>query len=886
MAVELRATYRLQLRPDFGFEAAAAVVDYLADLGVSHLYSSPQLQAAPGSTHGYDVVDHSTLDTDLGGEEGHARLREALTQHGLGMVLDIVPNHMAISGPENRWWWDVLENGPRSRFATFFDVEWDPPESYLRNKVLLPVLGGQYGRALEAGQIRLVHEANWFAIRYGDQTFPVSPESIEPVLRSTADRTGSDELGLIADVLAALPQAETGNRAAATRRSRDVDVLKRQLARLSDERSDVPRALADITAEINASPDALDAILERQNYRLAWWRAARRDLGYRRFFGINSLVGIRAEDERVFEETHRLVLAMVARGVVSGLRVDHPDGLRDPQAYFDRLRHAAPATWILAEKILQPGEELRDDWAVDGTAGYDFLNEVGGLFVDPAGEHALTELYAELVGGPADVRAVIRDKKDLVLGEELGSDLNRLTQAFVDLVERHRRYRDYTRDELHVALRGAISCMQVYRTYVRAEAGVSSPQDERWIREAIDAARERRPEIEGELFDLLAAILLLELTGPLETELVMRFQQLTSSAMAKGAEDTAFYTFNRLLSLNEVGGDPDRFGVSPAEFHHFAGRLAERWPRTMLTTSTHDTKRGEDVRLRISALSEMSDEWAATVRRWHDQNARHRGAAGPDPNDEYFIYQTLVGTWPIELARLDAYLEKAIREAKVHTTWARPNAGYEAAVREFAHAVLADERFCTELEAMLPRIVRTGQLSSLSQLLIKLTAPGVPDLYQGSELWDLSLVDPDNRRPVDYDRRRELLSFVRSAGPGEVLQRMAEGAPKIWLLHRALAARASHPGSFGPAAGYRPIEVRGSRAANVIAYQRGEDVLVIAPRLVMGLGEPVAWADTLLPLPPGRWRDALHEQTVAQGETALAALLEAFPVALLLREAS
>ncbi len=885
MAADVVATYRVQLRPEFSFDDAAQIVPLLSGLGISHLYSSPQLQAAPGSSHGYDVVDHSRVSDDLGGPDGRGRLLGALRAAGMGMVLDIVPNHMAIPGPENRWWWDVLEHGPSSRYASFFDVEWDPPESYLRNKVLLPVLGDHYGRVLEAGGLRLVREEGWFAIRHAEQTFPVAARSIDVVLREAAERSGSDELGFIADALSRLPPSTASDRAAAIRRYRDVEVLRGHLRRLLRERPSVGESIDWVIEEVNATPDRLDAILEGQNYRLALWRAARRDLGYRRFFGINSLVGLRVEDELVFYDTHRQILRWVADGSVDGLRVDHPDGLRDPLEYFGRLRDAAPRAWVVAEKILMPGEELRIDWPVAGTTGYDFLNQVGGLFVDPAAEQGLTELYADLTGQRVDYHDVVRDAKERVLGDDLGSDLNRLTALFLDLAEGHRRHRDYTRDELHTALRAAIACMPVYRTYVRAEEEEIAPDDERYIREAIGLARRREPELEPGLFDFLQDILLLRVTGPLERELVMRFQQLTGPAMAKGAEDTTSYMYSRLVCLNEVGGDPSRFGRSPFDFHAFARNRFERWPLAMNATSTHDTKRGEDVRLRIAALSEIHETWAATVRTWHERNAAHRRGPWPDADLELLIYQTLIGAWPVSSERLHAYLEKAMREARVNTSWSRPNEGFERAVHDFVDSVLADARFCTEFEELLATVVGAARISSLSQTLLKVTAPGVPDFYQGAELWDLGLVDPDNRRPVDFDARRELLEWTEGVGAAEVLGRMDEGAPKLWLIRRALRLRRELPEAFGAAGDYRPIEARGPRASNVVAFARGGAALTVAPRLVLGLGDPPAWDGTAVALPAGRWRNVLTDARHDGGEVELAELLRDFPVALLRRAA-
>jgi (1->4)-alpha-D-glucan 1-alpha-D-glucosylmutase len=479
------------------------------------------------------VVNHQRVNAELGGAEGHANLCAALDEHGLGQVLDIVPNHMAIGGRSNPWWWDVLENGPSSRYAAYFDVEWDPPESRLRNTVLLPVLGDHYGRILEAGEIRLEREGARFIIRYHDHSFPVSPRALDTLLAAAAERCGSDELAFIAAACARLPPSTATDRAAVYRRHRDKEVLRAQLERLCQEQPRIAAALDKVTAKINSDPDRLDALLDRQNYRLAFWRTAGRELGYRRFFDINTLVGLRTEDERVFAETHALILDWLANGALDGVRVDHPDGLRDPQQYFERLHSACPRAWIVAEKILEPGERLPESWPVAGTTGYDFIYRLSNLFVDPAGEAPLTNFYAEFTGEPTDFLAVVRDKKHLVLREILGSDLNRLTALFVEICERNRRHRDYTRHELHEALREVMACFPVYRTYVRAEAGQVTEADARTITQAIETAKAYRPDLDGDLFDFFRDIMLLKVRGELETELVMRFQQLTRSGHGK-----------------------------------------------------------------------------------------------------------------------------------------------------------------------------------------------------------------------------------------------------------------------------------------------------------------------------------------------------------------
>ncbi|HMH53300.1 MAG TPA: malto-oligosyltrehalose synthase [Candidatus Acidoferrum sp.] len=877
-----RATYRVQFHRGFTFDDAVNVAGYLADLGISHLYSSPYLQAVPGSTHGYDVIDHGRVNEELGGAEGHTRLCFTLARHGLGQILDVVPNHMAIAARGNAWWWDVLENGPSSRYASYFDVDWDPPESRLRNTVLLPVLGEHYGRALEAGAFRLHREGAAFSLTYHEHAFPVSPPSLDEPLGTAAMRVRSDTLAFIADALGHLPLSTATDWLSVQQRHRDKEVLRQLLERLLREEPEVAAAVTRVVDEINASPDALDALLEQQNYRLAFWRTAGRDLGYRRFFDINSLVGLRTEEDRVFTDTHALVLRWLGDGMLDGLRIDHPDGLRDPEHYLRRLHNATPTAWTVVEKILEPGERLRESWVVAGTTGYDFLNRVGGLFVDPDGEKALTGFYADFTGEPTDFAAVARQKKHLVMREVLGSDVNRLTALFLTVCERHRRHRDYTRHELHEVLREVIAWFPVYRTYMRASNGEIHEDDARYVGEAIEAAKAARPDLDAELFDFFRDLLLLRLPGSDENELVMRFQQLTGPVMAKGVEDTAFYNFNRLVALNEVGGDPGRFGVSVEEFHRESAEAQARWPRTMLATSTHDTKRGEDVRARLALLSEIPERWSAAVQRWGAINESHRRGEWPDRNAEYLLYQTLVGAWPIQTDRVIAYMQKAAREAKAHTSWTDPRAAYEDALRGFITDLLADRRFVADLEAFVAPLVEPGRINSLAQTLVKLTAPGVPDLYQGTELWTLTLVDPDNRAPVDYALRRRLLDELDDASPEDVWRRIDEGLPKLWTIRQTLGLRRRRPELFGAQGDYRSLEARGARARHAVVFMRGDAAITVAPRFVIGLGGD--WGDTVLEVPDGRWRNELTGDVVSGGAIRLGDLLRRFPVALLARE--
>ncbi|MBV8817692.1 MAG: malto-oligosyltrehalose synthase, partial [Acidobacteriaceae bacterium] len=736
---------------------AAGICDYLKQLGISHVYCSPYLQATKGSTHGYDVVNHDQVNQELGGEDGLRRFAATLTDQGLGQVLDIVPNHMAIGTRANTLWWDVLENGAASEYADFFDVDWNPPESKLRDTVLLPVLGDHYGRVLEQGQIRLAREGGKFVIRWDDHSWPAAPESIVPVLWEAAERSGSDELAFLADSAARLPRPTWTDAPNRQKRHRDKEVIARQLAALCERHSKIEQAVEQAIERVNADYDRLDGIVGNQNYRLAYWRSAQRDLGYRRFFDINTLIGLHMESERVFRETHRRILEWLRSGQLDGVRVDHPDGLRDPQIYFDRLRTAAPDAWIVAEKILEPGEKLRRTWPIAGTTGYDFLYRAGSVFVDPGGEAPLTDFYKEFTGETADEHEVVRSRKRQLLSGSLGSDVNRLTAEFLEVCEGHRCYRDYTRHEIHHALREVIASFPVYRTYVEAQVGRKTPDDERYVQEAIAESKKHRPDLPADLFDFIGQVLLLKVRGDRESEFVMRFQQFSGPAMAKGVEDTTFYVYNRLVSLNEVGCDPGVFGMPIQKFHELSAESFHHWPQAMLATSTHDTKRSEDVRARINLLSEIPAQWTDAVRRWAAHNERHKRDGWPDRNMEYLFYQTLFGAWPVSKDRMSNYMEKSSREAKTHTSWTEKNAKYDEALQAFIGAAYADEEFLHDIEAFTAPLIWPGRVNALAQALLRMTAPGIPDQYQGSEIWDLSLVDPDNRRPVDYDVRRKLL---------------------------------------------------------------------------------------------------------------------------------
>jgi (1->4)-alpha-D-glucan 1-alpha-D-glucosylmutase len=876
------ATYRVQLHAGFTFDDAAAIADYLAALGVSHLYSSPVLQAAAGSTHGYDVVDHGHLSSELGGMPGYRRLAGRLAQTGLGELLDIVPNHMALAGRASAWWWDVLENGPSSIYASHFDIDWDPPQRKLADTVLMPVLADQYGRVLEAGELVLERQDGSFTVRYYDHQAPISPRSLGGLLLAAASRAGSEELESLAVAFSRLPHAHRTDRAAMTERHRDSEVLRGRLADLCQARPAVAKAIDAEVEAVNADPDALDDLLRQQNFRLAYWRTGAEELSYRRFFDIETLAGLRVEDEAVFADTHRLILSLVADGSVDGLRVDHVDGLSDPEGYLARLRDATGGAYIVVEKILESGEELPGSWPVAGTTGYEFLNEAGRLFVDASSELAMRAVYSRFTGLHEDYADIVYAAKLQIMREDLAAELERLTALLADVCERHRRHRDHTRRELRDALREIIAGFGVYRTYFRA-GHPATAADAGHVAAAAAVAALRRPELDAELLRFISNLITGGYPGACESSFAVRFAQVSAPVMAKAVEDTAFYRYQPLVSLNEVGGDPARFGASPADFHRAMAARAACWPQTMLALSTHDTKRSGDVRARISVLSELPGPWEEAVAGWSARNSAHKQDGWPDRNAEYLFYQSLVGAWPVSAGRAAAFMQKAAREAKVHTSWIDPDPGYDDALSAFVTAVLADPGFVADLESFLAEhaIVQRGRVNSLAQTALMLTCPGVPDLYQGSEVWDLSLVDPDNRRPVDYAARRALLHSLSAASPEEALARGDDGGPKLWLIHRVLSHRRRNPAAYGPGSGYEPLPVSGPGPARAMAFARSGGLVTVIPRLARLPGE--TWEDTTLGLPAGEWVSVLTGEAAGGGTTGVAQLLARFPVAILAR---
>src|SRR5215831_16084320 len=803
------STYRLQLQPGFGFAAAGAIADYLAALGVTHAYLSPILQAAPGSRHGYDVVDHSRISADLGGEAAFRAMVGRFRQHGLGVIVDVVPNHMAIPVPEslNRQLWSVLREGAESPCAHWFDVDWAAQDG----RMLLPILAGPAADCL--GDITVCAAGEEPVLRYYDHVLPVRPGT------------------------AGLPLAD---------------------------------------------------LLGAQHYRLTDWRDAATQLNWRRFFDVTSLIAVRVEDPGVFAATHRVLLRLVAEGLIDGLRVDHPDGLADPRGYLERLAAETGGAWVVTEKILSGDEKLPADWACAGTTGYDTLAAAAGLFVDPAGAGPLTEEYQRLTGGPAEFAPVAGAAKREEAGGPLTAEVSRLARLLA-------RAGDPALDglgpgDLRTVLVELLAAFPVYRAYV-VPGEPAAPAAAAVVAQAAAAARHQLP---GRLHAGLAAVCDLVLGrgagGSAQDQLIVHFQQTCGPVMAKGVEDTAFYRWTRLTALNEVGGDPDRFGVTPGEFHGFAGYLARNWPATMTTLSTHDTKRGEDVRARLAVLAESAEAWRPQVERWHDRAVWLSGGRSPEPHIEYLLWQTLVGAWPIGGDRLAAYLRKAMREAKTMTSWTEPDTGYESLVLGFADKVLRDGELTGWITSFVAGLAGDARVNSLGAKLVQLTMPGAPDTYQGCELGAFSLVDPDNRRLVDFGRRRQLLAALddapRAPGPAGAAAAGLD-ADKLLVTSAALRLRREHPGWF--AGDYRPLDAEGQAARHAVSFRRGPaagpggPAVTVATRLPGGLRRQGGWADTVLPLPAGPWRDVLTGATHPGPRPLLSDLTERFPVALLVR---
>jgi len=927
-----RATYRLQLHAGFRFEDALEIVDYLERLGISHVYASPVFQAREGSPHGYDAVDLNRVNPELGTEEELETLFSRVREKKMGWLQDLVANHMAFHG-DNPMLVDVLEHGRGSAYRDFFDIEWDHPYESMNGRVLAPFLGSLSGRALEDGEIALRYGAEGLTVHYYEHAFPAAlssyPEVFSHELGRLKEALGEDHpawiqlLGILYVLRTLDSLDDPEERADQTR------FIKRSLWTLyRGEKAFRSYVDANLRA-FNGEPghprsfDRLEALLLKQHFRLSFWKVATEEINYRRFFNINELICLRQEDPRVFEATHDLVLGWLRQGMISGLRIDHIDGFYEPVGYLEDLRNRTDESYLLVEKILEADEALPDAFPIHGTTGYDFLNRVNELLCSSRHRKGLTRTYRRFTGRTEEAGSLVVEKKRLIIEREMAGEVDNLARTLKSLAAEDRFARDITMHGLKSALIEVLARFPVYRTYVTEDG--HAPADRSSVEHALGGARESRPDLGGE-FGFLEAFLLLRERDRMPEEkrghlihFVRRFQQVTGPLMAKGFEDTALYVYNRFLSVNEVGGDLGRIGRSPTSFHRFIRRRLKAWPHAMNATATHDTKRGEDVRARLDVLSELAGEWAALVRSWGSTNrgfkTRVQGEPAPDANDEYFLYQTLLGAWPLrdeELPsfqeRICAYLVKAVREAKVHTAWIEPDTAYEGAFVSFFGALMERRGEGTFLESFLPfcrRVSRLGLTNSLAQLLLKLTLPGVPDLYQGTELWDFSLVDPDNRRPVDFERRRAVLRELRDrsrSGTGGLLQELLrdprDGRVKMYLALKVLSFRKRHPELFEQG-DYLPLSARGSQRSRVVAFARRLDhrwLVAAVPRLPAGLspeGEwplgEATWGDTGIKLPPDaprRFHDLFSGRRLDTGpHVEVGRATRRFPVVLLHAEA-
>ncbi len=927
------ACYRIQFNPGFGFQEAKNIVPYLDELGISDLYASPIFKARRGSLHGYDVVDPNTLNPELGQKSHFEQLIKALNGHEMGWLQDIIPNHMAFDH-ENQMLVDVLENGLSSRYFQFFDIEWNHPYESIKNRVLAPFLGRFYGESLEEGEIKLRYTKNGFSLVYYNKIFPLRLESYVnlltyrlPILKKKLGVDHPDYIKLLG-VLYILKTLPTGQDAG--ERYDQIKFIKTTLWELYHQNDDMKRFVKENIKIFNGkrgNPESfnlLNELLSEQCFRLSFWKVATEEINYRRFFNINELLSLRIEDEEVFNHTHSLIFRLIEEGKITGLRIDHIDGLFDPTSYLARIREKAGELYIVVEKILGLHEDLPSRWPVQGTTGYDFLNYVNGLFCRRDHERQWKGIYTDFTGRNAPYEELVCEKKRLILGKHMAGDVDNLAHLMKAISSKDRHGGDITIYGLKRALVEVMAQFPVYRTYIGQ--GVSRETDYAYIKTAIEKAKGSSPGLLNEL-RFIERFLLLDFGDYLSEEdkdqwihFVMRFQQFTGPLMAKGFEDTTLYVYNRLLSLNEVGGNPDKFGISIEEFHRFIEKRTNIWPHSLNATSTHDTKRGEDVRARLNVLSEMPKEWERNIKTWSKINRKKKrkiyGRTVPDRNDEYFLYQTLVGAFPFHEGeelhpfreRMKEYIIKAVREAKVHTAWLKPDAEYENAFITFLEEILGPPEENPFLKEFLPfqrKVVHYGIFNSLSQALIKITSPGVPDFFQGTELWDLNLVDPDNRRPVDFQKRWTFLGEIRDKEDnGDILNLVTDlfrtredGRIKLFLIYRALKARNEHPELFQKGA-FIPLKAAGKFNENIIGFARsrgGKWAVTIVPRFLTTviregeypLGKEV-WDDTHIPLPDKivhKWRNVITGQFLnSNNKFIIGEVLKHFPVALLMKE--
>lgn len=922
------ATYRIQVNSAFNFEATKNLIPYLKELGISEIYVSPIFKAKKGSSHGYDVVDHSQINPELGTPEELEALVSELQQRDMGWVQDIVPNHMAYDS-QNLWLMDIMENGQDSDYSDYFDIEWNHPYEDIKGRVLAPMLGTFYGEALENGEIQLSYEESGLSVNYYSLKLPVRIESYSRFLthnlghlpRALGGRNHPDFMKLLGIfyLIKNLPSEPKGKE-----RYDQLAFVKGLLWELYTQNPHVQEFIDSNVKVFNGekgNPESfnlLDSLMAEQFYRLSFWKVGAEEINYRRFFTVNELICVKIQELKVFNKAHALVSKLVEEGKITGLRVDHIDGLYDPTEYLKRLRHKVGNAYITVEKILEPKENLPETWPIQGTSGYDFLNYLNGIFCRRETERKFTEIYSNFTDCHSSYQRLSLEKKHLIVDKNFAGDVDNLAQILKKIAGQSRRSSDFTLNGLKRTLSEVLELFPVYRTYVNGDG--MREDDRAYIQEVIEAAKKRIPLFLNEI-NYIEKLLLQKFEKPLPAEdaqrlhFVMRLQQVTGPLMAKGIEDTLFYVYSRLISLNEVGGNPGKFGITPDEFHSFNQQQMAKWPHKMNATATHDTKRGEDARARLNVLSEIPEEWEKQVKRWSEINRSQkilvRERAVPVANDEYFFYQTLVGAFPFYeseraefLGRVKDYTLKSVREAKLHTAWLRPDTEYEEGFLAFVEKVLEPSDSNEFLKEFLPFqkwVAGYGIFNSLSQTLLKVASPGVPDFYQGTELWDLSMVDPDNRRPVNFDRRIWFLQDLKEKAKTDILKLLQallsdkeDGRIKFFLTFQALQARSQNLEVFQKG-DYQPLKVVGKFNEHIVAFARSfgdTTAIAVAPRFLTALvtpdecplGEQV-WADTHIELPqgaPSAWHNAITEQTISgSGKMAIAEILQHFPVALL-----
>lgn len=924
-------TYRIQFHAGFDFKAANDIISYLAELGITDLYASPIFKAREGSTHGYDVVDSNHLNPELGTSENFEELVSKIQENGMGWVQDIVPNHMAYD-TQNQFLMDVLENGHDSDYFDYFDIEWNHPDENLKGRILAPMLGNFYGDCLENGEIQLNYDEGGLSVNYYSLKLPICLASYAKFITHNLGRLAKElgrrhpdfiKLLAILYLIKSAPSETKGKE-----RYDQIAFVKGLLWELYIQNPSVKEFIDKNIEFFNGekgNPESfygLDSLLADQFYRLCFWKVGAEEINYRRFFTVNELISVKVEELKVFHKTHALIFQMIEEGKFTGLRIDHIDGLYDPTEYLKRLREKTGDIYITVEKILEQKEDLPSYWPIEGTSGYDFLNYVNGIFCCGDNEQQFTDIYFRFARVNTNYEQLFKDKKGLIIEKNLAGDVDNLAQLLKKISGKSRHGNDFTRLGLARALSAVLTIFPVYRTYINQEGLRES--DRTYVKDAIAKAKQQEPRLLKEL-DFIEKLFLLEEEESLTPEqreqqrhFVMKLQQLTGPLMAKGIEDTLFYVYNRFLSLNEVGGSPGHFGISLADFHEFNRKQQEVWPHKMNATATHDTKRGEDVRARINVLSEMPEEWEKQVKAWSEINRPQRknlkGRMVPAPNDEYFFYQTLVGTLPFEgientdfIERMKHFMIKAVREAKVHTAWLRPDNDYEAAFMAFVDNVLEpseENQFMKEVMPFWKRIAQYGIFNSLSQTLLKATAPGVPDFYQGTEFWDFSHVDPDNRRPVNFEHRVAVLREIKERAQADILKLIEElivtredARIKLFLIAKVLEARKQYEQVFQEG-NYQPLEAIGKFKDRVVAFARtygDRTIVTVAPRFLttliqpeeMPLGEEV-WGDTSLEFAgeiPSVWKNAITEQMIkTDGKLAIGEALKIFPVALLISQ--